>query len=628
MDDSPSSRLPRDYVANLEAQVEKLTRENTELRDRIQTVSITSAESTTTSSPPGNNLVSFNSPLSTTSLNQPNYVLDLVESVKDVVVEPSGRQPRFLGQGGGITLAKLVMAAIRVDALPTAPSTIVANRPYGPFSSMMAEAASLPPRHAADHLVETYFQYRTPHLPILERSHALQALDGAYKSLEVGTTSDKDEKHEKDIFTTYMIFAIALCGVPGPSGNGRPIQSEGCFRSAISSVERTIIYAKSDIETLRSILLLAQFVALCPSQGSLWHLTGVALRMSIDIGLHWETDEQRLGMDPVALRDRRRLWYTTYQLDRFLSITLGRPFGIIDESIRVDLPSPWVTSTDEHDIHSQRALNHVFKLSHLESEIMHVQHSQSWSVKLAYPRANYAAWMQDIGPRLQEWYTTVPDISKAHPASIFACRAYWDVVFNNTLLLLHRPNSMISQVSAESLAISFDASGKMIHSIKLLQRDGRVDILWRSVHQLFMAGLGIIYCLWHSKDIRDSHSVGSCIQTLQACASTLSAMSETLHGAAGCRDVFDTLSSATINWLITCDAEKMQQNRQEFEAHLSELLQQMQPSRRTQPLLADGVDSVSTMTDSFAFSELLSSAAQWPEYQGMVTGLDFAYDMT
>ncbi len=611
--------------------MQKLTTENAELRERVRTASVTSAE---TNLQPASNPVAFDTlhaPGSSTH-ELPDHLFNLVQSVKDVVVEPSGRTPRFLGQGGGITLAKLVMAAIHVDALPLPAQSN--TRPYGPFSNMMAKEASLPPRHAADHLVETYFQYITPHLPILERSHAEKAVNGAYRAVNTAAAGTGGNHNDKDIFTTYMVFAIALCGVPGPSGNGRPSQSEGCFRSAIASVESAIVYAKSDIETLRSILLLAQFVALCPSQGSLWHLTGIALRMCIDIGLHWETDEQRLALDPAVLRDRRRLWYTTYQFDRFLSITLGRPFGIIDESIRVELPNPWVSlaarqpvedmpAAAKFDIHSQRALNHVFRISHLESEITHVQHSQSWSVRIAYPRANYASWMQDIGPRLQEWYTTIPDMSNAHPLSIFACRAYWDIVYNNALLLLHRPNSMVPHVSAESLSISFDASCKMIDSIKLLQRDGRVDVLWRSVHQLFMAGLGVIYCLWHSKDIRDGHSVGSCIQTLQSCASTLSAMAETLHGAAGCRDVFDTLSSATINWLITCDAEKSQQSRQELEAQLNDLFQQMQPSRRTLASVVVGTDSaMSAMTDGFAFSELLNVAAQWPEFQGMMLGVD------
>ncbi len=55
-----------------------------------------------------------------------------------------------------------------------------------------------------------------------------------------------------------------------------------------------------------------------------------------------------------------------------------------------------------------------FAPSKLESEIIHVQHSQTWTVKMAYPQPNYAAWIQDIQPRLQEWYMTIPQPSKAH----------------------------------------------------------------------------------------------------------------------------------------------------------------------------------------------------------------------
>ena len=157
-----------------------------------------------------------------------------------------------------------------------------------------------------------------------------------------------------------------------------------------------ITYSKSDIETLRTILLLTQFVALCPSRGSLWHLTGTALRLCIDIGLHWETEEQAVGMDPDLLNERRRLWYSTYQFDRILCITLGRPFGIIDESARVPLPNPWTASLDSinaksnnFDVHSQRAHNHMFDLSKLESEIKHCGCSPSFPPPLRLSEGHF-----------------------------------------------------------------------------------------------------------------------------------------------------------------------------------------------------------------------------------------------
>src|SRR5438067_1855582 len=101
------------------------------------------------------------------------------------------QMPRFLGASSGITLARMVMASIRADALPASPLFPQQHpRNHSSFVSASASAStsalapavesSLPPRHAADNLVEVYFQYRTPHLPIVERAQVEKALDSAY----------------------------------------------------------------------------------------------------------------------------------------------------------------------------------------------------------------------------------------------------------------------------------------------------------------------------------------------------------------------------------------------------------------------------------------------------------------
>ncbi len=609
-------------MSDLEVQVEKLTQEIQDLRERTHARLTTGGDVTIpveSSSQSGREISILPAERPHTSDGSSSHFDDLVTSVRNVVVEPS-RQPRFLGQSSGISFARMVMAAIQVDAINAIPSPLVPEHQPCETSLSAPAKASLPPRPVADHLVDVYFQYRTPHLPILDRSQVEEALESVY--LADSGTKLSGRVFETDMFTTYMMFAIALCDVPHSSG-GRPSQSEGCFFSALGWVEKVLRYSKSDLETLRAVLLLAQFVALFPSRGSLWHLTGFALRLCIDVGLHWETEEQSLNMDPDLLNDRRRLWYSTYQFDRLLCITLGRPFGILDESTRVQLPNPWKRSRQstrrqpsDFDIHTERAYNHLFTMSKLESEIKHVHHSQVWALKLAYPRANHTAWVQDILPRLQEWYATIPDPGKAHPSSIFASQPYWEVIYNNALLLLYRPHSLALYHSTDELLISFEASCKVIASLKALQRDGKVEMLWKSVHHLFMAGLGVIYGLWHSQEIRDRNPVGSSIATLQSCASTLCAMSETFPGAVGCRDAFDTLSSATIDWLVTRDVEDVPQNRLEFEKQVKEVMQQLQLSREgamtTNP---NGTDNMSAMlsTDNFEISEMLNSAAQWPE---------------
>jgi hypothetical protein len=328
-------------------------------------------------------------------------------------------------------------------------------------------------------------------------------------------------------------------------------------------------------------------------------------------------------MDPEVLDDQRRLWHCTYYFDRMLSITLGRPFGIIDESTRVHLPNPWTglrpdltQPTNDFDLYARRAHNHLFALTQLESEIKHVHHTQTWSfARLASPRPNWKAWLQGIQPRLQEWQATIPDPKNAHPSSIFGYDAYWDTIYYNAVLLLYCPHSASSHVSSEDMLICFEASTKVIAGLKILQRNGRVEMLWKSVHHLFLAGLGVIYGIWRSGDVRAQYSVSTCIAVLQSCGSTLSAMAETFQGATGCRNAFDVLSSATINWLVTKDTERTRQSQLDFESHVKDLSDHLQlPREETLPTEYHGRDNMLGVlsTEHFDLSEFLNNAAQWP----------------
>lgn len=140
------------------------------------------------------------------------------------------------------------------------------------------------------------------------------------------------------------------------------------------------------------------------------------------------------------------------------------------------------------------------------------------------------------------------------------------------MLLFYRPDPDAQYLPAEGFTIVDDAACKAISAIKILQREGWLDILWRSVHQLFMAGLTVIYCIWRWKESGNRSSVGSSISTLQTCASTLSAMSKTSRGGARCRDIFDSLSSVTVDWLFSSDGHGSRRDRVEFDKQVEEML--------------------------------------------------------
>jgi hypothetical protein len=559
---------------------------------------------------------------------QPSHLPDLAIEVANSSGHGSHRT-QFLGPSSGITLAKLVMSAVKVESLPVQ-QDITANL----TTNLQESKASLPPRAAADHLVDVYFEYRTPHLPLIDRQRVTEALDCTYSWTQGYQAPDR--KTVQQIFTSYMVLAIALCDLPNPANPlslDRPAQSQGCFLSALLWAEDVIAQSQSELETLRSVLLLAQFIALNPSRGSLWHLTGIALRLCVEMGLHWETDEQALNSDQDALQDRRRLWYSAYYFDRVLCNTLGRPFGIADDSARVPLPNPWTRTRQlaatmpDFDVQHQRAHNHMFSLSLLESEIRQVQQNQSCTSKLAHPKVNYALWIRDIQPRLQEWYDTLPATNKFHPASVFALEAYWNSIYNNALLLLHQPGITLIHQPSDSMIIVFEASSRLIANIKVLQREGKCESLWKTAHQLFMAGLGVIYGLWQSKEVREMQAPINSISTLQSCASTLSAMSATFPAAAGCRDVFENLSSKTIEFLVATDVEKARQRRADFDEQLGSMLQGFDPPGTNTVDYSDdwARASMSTMKRS-TFGEMLNSAAQRTHWEPV--GLDTSFTAT
>ena len=407
-----------------------------------------------------------------------------------------------------------------------------------------------------------------------------------------------------------MVFAIALCSINHPSGD-RPPQSLECFNSAINHLETVFVYSKDRIETLRALLLLCQYVALCPAKGSLWLLTGTALRLAIDLGLHWEAQQTDLSFR--ELNDRRCLWWSAYQFDRMLCITIGRPFGIQEPGINVALPElrPFNANQEPHSftVNARKAHNSLIVMTRLESEIKHVLYGHLLHASPAYPKADYRIWLPDISSRLNNWRTTLPRPSDADPASVFALQAYWDAIYNNALLFLHRPNPLAPQVTSDVMHIYFNAACKVIASVRTLHRQRKIDIVWKWTHHLFMAGLALLYCVWDSQGLRDHIDLKTCIPTLQMCASTLSAIAERWSGAVGCRDAFEALSTITTDWLITSSAETA--GRAQFERQLQALQHQLPPML---PGMAATDDTLAMLsTDGSGFGEYLNSFAQWPQ---------------
>ncbi|KAL6795207.1 fungal-specific transcription factor domain-containing protein [Trichoderma sp. SZMC 28012] len=421
------------------------------------------------------------------------------------IVSPA--KPRSLASTSGVSFARVVFAAVQysVSDQNGGPEKSVSSNPMNPAGAGTSmrdsffglhtrptiQPAPFPTRDVAMRLVTLYFEHANPQIPILHRPEFMRMFERAYASEGHGLSA-------RELYMLNMVFAIG-CGVivgepvkaeaPGSSrlqfqqirGQSRP---EEYHASAIVHLEECLSNSGGGLEVLQAVLLLANFALLRPVPPGLWYITGVAVRLAVDLGLHHEdgTDIESNGQDApdhsesrdtnggnsdrgrrLWIRDmRRRLWWCTYSFDRLVSTCVGRPFGISDQVITTEFPSvlddAFITPNgfidpppgEDHPSY-KRVAHHYFRLRLLQSEILQVLQynqaqiaratgAQTRSLDLERNRQlpspylvhfdSYRSWRMDIDRRLREWKDNAPSKQDTGVAfsTEFLFLNYWQAI--------------------------------------------------------------------------------------------------------------------------------------------------------------------------------------------------------
>lgn len=332
----------------------------------------------------------------------------LVSNIGMVSVQGAS-DPRFLGSTSGISFARVVFAAVKSSVSGT-PSERGSTRGAKSLTGAVADGgtsmrdsffglhtkptfrqAPFPDRELGLRLVELYFEHANPQIPILHRGEFMGMFERVYASGERHRTS-------RESYMLNIVFAIGAGIIMGSSDSsesntdktksstnpisspsakkrrlaGHQHQPEEYHASAIVHLENflgsTPAADRPDgfgggLEELQAVLLLAGFALLRPVAPGLWYIVGVAVRLGVDLGLHYEdgvdidgasedqkpASSEQIKQEPSSsatsakidakergrrewVRDlRRRLWWCVYSLDRLVSTCVGRPFGITDQ---------------------------------------------------------------------------------------------------------------------------------------------------------------------------------------------------------------------------------------------------------------------------------------------------------
>jgi len=146
------------------------------------------------------------------------------------------------------------------------------------------------------------------------------------------------------------------------------------------------------------------------------------------------------------------------------------------------------------------------------------------------------------------------------PSSCFTSPTWFEMVYHNAMLMLHRPSPTLD-ISRDAVAVQaiFVSAQASIASYASLHRKGVLNHSWLTLQALFMAGLSYVYAVTmhcqvsrrqqgHPRSglLHKNPSTMEVINDTRTCSNILVAVSERWKSLQRCVDVFNRLSDAIL----------------------------------------------------------------------------------
>jgi hypothetical protein len=267
-------------------------------------------------------------------------------------------EPYYVGSSTGFSLANLVQAAV-YDRLGTADAAqssatspvvspeAVRNLPSGddrPFSCHRprptTKPASLPNEELGQALISAYLNKVHTLYPFLD-SRGLLAVHQA----RIDLAQSGSRECRSSVAKLHLVYGIGarhlqLLGTSRIAFD-RTLP-EAHFTAAAATLGDTFELRSTD--SVEMLLLLALYSLHSPSGPGAWQLTGMAVRLCVELGLHRQG--RSAISDPDTRQRRKSLFWSCLILERKVAVTLGRPFSLSDVDIDVEVSPLHVIRAD------------------------------------------------------------------------------------------------------------------------------------------------------------------------------------------------------------------------------------------------------------------------------------------
>ncbi|CAK1364179.1 unnamed protein product [Cercospora beticola] len=418
----------------------------------------------------------------------------------------------------------------------------------------------LPPRQLCDELVDAYFTWIAPVVPVINRSKFMRRY--------------RDSKNPPSLLLLQSILLAGsrVCNNPQlMDANGSTTPAAMTFYKRAKALYDAN-YEDDRVTIVQALILMgwywegpegkdrAKMDRSVPAQSDIgadvtknvFYWSRVAVIVAQGSGMHRSVEGSQLSKTDKRLW--KRIWWTLFTRDRSVAVALGRPVCINIDDSDVEMVSPDDFIDDEPDrpaeyppdpIHVQFFLNYV-KLC----EIMGLVLSQQYSVASKLPRNN-ALDLTHSDMALADWLQNCPQEVRWEPQRHHFWSALLHSNYYTTLCLLHRAhmppagspgsrptNGYPEETAYPSRTIAYQAAAMITSIIEALQNH----------EQLRYAPAFIVYSLFsalimHVYQMRSSNQsiVSATQQRLQVCMNALKDVSKTWLVAKMVHTLFESI---------------------------------------------------------------------------------------
>ncbi|KAJ6177981.1 hypothetical protein N7519_008442 [Penicillium mononematosum] len=167
------------------------------------------------------------------------------------------------------------------------------------------------------------------------------------------------------------------------------------------------VFEDGSILFIEVLSYVAYFMQTINRRDAAYVYIGIALRMAISLGLHHEVLDQEVDIE--TREHRRRIWWSTYSMERLLCVTSGHPITIQDEDIDLLPPSP----IPGEDSHTASVLANYTELSRIHGII-----GEKIYRKKQKSGPEISACTQHIMKRLSDWFERLPETMQLNPSDM------------------------------------------------------------------------------------------------------------------------------------------------------------------------------------------------------------------